>query len=162
MFGPLYSVFVVEVGGSFFHASSTWAAYMFTAGFLMFLCSKYEDSLKNKRVFLIVGYFVLAFGALSFAFVSSVEHVYLVQIINALGVGIVDPILKASYGKYEDKGKEAQEWALFDGGDKILIAIAAFLGGIFITYFSFSALFVVMFIIQLIAALLAFGLERKE
>jgi len=163
LFGPLYSIFVLEVGGSAFHAGASWGLYMLIAGLLMFYFSKIADQSKTSRKNMIIAaYFILAFGALAFTLIKNPIHIYLVQIINAIGVGLLDPAWKAMYAGMEDKGEEAQEWAWFDGGDKIIIAIAAFLGGIFVTYFSFKYLFVFVFLIQLIAALISIKILRNN
>lgn len=162
LFGPLYALFVLQVGGSAFQVGTTWGVYMLVAGILMFYFSKIADhSESNRRKMITSGYFILAFGALAFIFVQNPIHIYFVQLLNALGVGMLDPAWKAVYAKSEDKGKEVQEWALFDGGDKILIAIAAFLGGIFITFYSFRNLFIIIFLVQIIAAVISMKLLKK-
>jgi MFS family permease len=153
LFGPLYSLFVLKVGGSAFTAGATWSAYMLAAGLFIFLFGKFGDVFySHRKGMIIAGYFVLAFGALAFVMVTNTFDIYLVQIFNALGVGLLTPIWKASYARTEYKGKEAEGWALFDGADYILIAIAAFLGGVYVTYFSFTNLFIAIFVIQIIAA----------
>lgn len=163
LFAPLYALFVFEVGGSAFHAGATWGLYMLAAGLIMFLFSFIEDHVHRLRKKMIVGgYFVLSLGALSFILVQNPMHIYWVQLINALGVGMLDPAWKAVYAKDEDIGKESEEWALFDGGDKILIAVAAFLGGVFITSYSFKQLFLVMFAIQFVAAVISIKLLQRK
>lgn len=153
LFGPLYAIFVLEIGGSAFHAGASWGFYMFIAGISMFYFSRIEDScIKCRKKMIVTAYFILSIGSLGFILVQGPIELYIVQFINAIGIGMLDPAWKAIYGKTEDKGKEAEEWALYEGVDKILIAIAALLGGIFITYFSFRMLFVIIFAVQITAA----------
>ena len=156
LFGPLYSLFVLRVGGSAFTAGATWSAYMLAAGVFIFLFGKFGDVFASHRKGIIVaGYFVLAFGALSFILVRNTFDIYLVQIFNALGVGMLTPIWQAAYSKTPYKGREAEGWALFDGADYILIAVAAVLGGAYVTYFSFTNLFIAIFFIQMVAAFIS-------
>ena len=163
LLGPIYALFVLQVGGSAFHVGATWALYMFVAGLVAFYFSKIADhSGKNRRTFIITGYFLMALASLAFVFVDNLMQVYFVQFLTALGVGMLDSSWKASFAKYEDKGKEVQEWALFDGGDRILIALAAFLGGLFVTYFSFKVLFIIIFVIELIAAVFSIKMIKKN
>ena len=156
LFGPLYALFVLKVGGSAFTAGATWSVYMLAAGLFIFLFGKFGDVFASHRKGMIVaGYFVLAFGALSFVLVRNTFDIYLVQIFNALGVGLLTPLWLAAYSKTEYRGREAEGWALFDGADYILIAIAAFLGGVYVTYFSFVNLFIAIFVIQIVAAFIS-------
>lgn len=162
LFGPLYAIFVLGVGGTAFTTGATWSIYMLTAGVLMLIFSRYEDNVVEHRKHMIVaGYFVLAFGALAFVLVNKPIEIYAVQVFNAIGVGMLYPAWKAAYSKEEDKGREAQGWAMFDGVDNILIAIAAFLGGVYVTYFPFKTLFFVIFAIQIVAAFLSIKILRK-
>jgi MFS family permease len=162
LFGPLYALFVLKIGGSAFHAGASWGLYMFIAGISMFYFSRFEDSSKKcRRTMIVISYFILAFGSLAFLLVRVPFQLYMVQIVNALGIGMLDPAWKAVYGKFEDKGKEAEEWALYEGVDKILIAIAALLGGIFITYLSFTYLFLIIFVIQIIAAFMSMKILKN-
>ncbi len=162
LFGPLYALYVVQVGGSAFHVGATWSMYMFITGISMIYLSKIADkSDRNKKVMIVSGYFILSIGAFMFAFVQNTTQIYLVQMLNAFGVGLLNPSWKAMYSKLEDKGKEAQEWASFDGGNTILTAMAALMGGLFITYFSFQSLFLIISAIQLFAALISLKILQK-
>lgn len=159
LFGPLYSLFVLGVGGSAFTAGATWSCYMLASGLFIFIFGKFEDVFYSHRKLMIVaGYFILAFGALAFTLIQNVAEVYPVQIFNALGIGLLTPAWDVIYSAEPYKGKEAEGWALFAGADYILIAIAAFLGGIYVTYFSFRNLFLVVFAIQIVAALVSMKL----
>lgn len=159
LFGPLYSIFVLGVGGSAFAAGSTTACYLLAAGIFMFVFGKFADVFSTHRKALVVmGYFILAFGALFFILIQNVDEIYPVQIFNALGVGLLTPAWDAIYAAEPYKGKEAEGWAMFAGADYILIAIAAFIGGAYVTYFTFKDLFLVVFAIQFIAALISIKL----
>lgn len=162
LFGPLYAIFVLKVGGSAFTAGATWSLYMLVAGFLMFFFSRFADRVYSYRKRLIVaGYFVLAFGALAFILVTDPAEIYLVQVVNAIGVGMLTPAWQAVYSKAEDRGREVREWALFDGVNSILIAIAAFCGGIYVTFFPFKSLFLLIFAIQIVAAFVSIRILRN-
>ncbi|MBI5073451.1 MFS transporter [Candidatus Woesearchaeota archaeon] len=163
LFLPLYAVFVQSLHGTVFHAGASFGVYTLTAGIIVFIFGKLEDKILDKRKMLCVGYFFLCLGPLSYLFVTSIPLLYLVQVINAIGVGIFTPAWKSLYSKDEDIGKEAQEWSLVDGGDMILISIAAVLGGFLVNWYGFRMLFLLMFFAQVIAFFFCLQiLWRKE
>jgi MFS family permease len=160
--GPLFSLFVLDVGGNAFHAGASLAVYACTAGSLMFLFGKFEDKNFNMKKMIVIGYFILAFGALAFILVDNLLKLYLVLILNAIGVGITNPAWKSVFAKDEDLGKEAEEWAFFDGGNMILTAVATFIGGWLITVSGFKILFLIIFVIQIIAAFLSMKILKTS
>lgn len=131
---------------------------MLTAGIMLFLFGAFENKLKNKQVMVVIGYFILAFGALSFLLVHNITALFVVQIVNAIGVGMVNPAWKTIYSKSEDKEKEAEEWAFYDGGNMILIALGTFIGGCLVSLYGFPAIFFIMFVIQILGAIISLKL----
>ncbi|MBP7119418.1 MFS transporter [Candidatus Woesebacteria bacterium] len=162
LFSPLYAVFVQRLDSNLLVISSTWGVYALFQGIVMILFGKIEDHFKDKRPMIVAGYLLLSVGALSFAFISTVTQLYLVQAINALANGILLPAWKSVYSKAQDKGKEAQEWSLFDGGNLILASIAAFVGGYIVTVVGFTWLFFIIFVFQLVTGLFSLSLLNKH
>lgn len=152
--GPLYSLLVLNKGGSAFHAGASWALFSIVAGILMFYFAKVEDHVaKNRRMMIVVGYFILSLGALGYLLVNDLFSLYAVQLINAAGIGMLDPALKSLFSRDEDAGKEAEEWADLDGWDHILMGIGAFIGGYIIVLFNFYTLLFLIFLLQLFGAI---------
>ncbi len=145
-----------------FTIASSWGVYTLTTGIMILILGALENRIRNKKLMVVVGYFVLALGALSFLLVTNVMQLFMVQIFNAIGLGIVTPAWKTVYSKAEDRGKETNEWAFYDGGNMILMAIGAFLGGFLITKYGFSVVFVSMFFIQIIAAIISVRLLTSQ
>jgi hypothetical protein len=75
-------------------------------------------------------------------------------------MGIMTPATKATYSRAQVKGKEAGGWGMFDGGNYILMAIAAFSGGLLFKAGGFQAIFIAMICIQTGAMLLALNNKR--
>ena len=110
----------------------------------------------------VIGYFLMAAGAAAYLLVSSIGELFAVQLFNAIGVGLVTPAWRTTYAKAEDRGKETEEWAFMEGGNRFFIATGAILGGFILKYYSFKAIFVVMAILQLGAALVAMQLLKAK
>lgn len=149
---PIYAIFVLGIGGTAFDAASSWALYGILTSISVLLLGRLGDSSIDKRKLIVAGYLLTAAGALSLYFVDRLAYLYAALALNAIGVGILFPAWKAVYAKYSDKGFEAGEWALFDGGNYLFTGIAALAGGYLVTLYGFKTLFLAMFVVQLIAA----------
>lgn len=159
---PLYALFVVEIGGTGSHASFSWAAYAATAGLLMLVGSRFLNKVPQwwSRI-IISGFFILAVASFGYLTIHSILALYLIQFIFALGVSMTMPTMKLMYAKYADRGREAEEWALLDGGNLLILSGAAFLGGWLFDLIGFAAVFILMGSTQVVAAVLAYFSLRK-
>jgi MFS family permease len=162
LFLPLYAVFVQFIGGNVFHAGASFGTYTLTAGIVTFIFGKLEDKILDKRKMFCLGYFFVVLGASSYLFITELWHLYIVQVLNAVAFGIFNPAWKTLYASDEDLGKEAQEWALVDGGDMILISIAAVLGGFLVNWYGFRMLFFLMTFVQIVAFLFSLKIIGKK
>ncbi len=150
MLGPIYAVFVDEIGGNLLDASSAWAVFMLTMGIIVFLIGRWEDRLKHKERIIILGYAIRALGYLGYVFVYNQPSLLVVQFILGLGGALNIPAYDSMYTRFLDKGKEASEWADWEAMYYIMTAFAAIFGGIVASVFGFRSLFVIMFIFSLI------------
>lgn len=160
-FAPLYAIFAQKINASILVIASSWGVYTITTGLLMLIIGRIENNIPNKKYLIILGYFILSFGALSFLLVQNTFHLFAVQLLNAIGTGIVNPAWKTLFSKSEDTGEEAKEWSFYDGGNMLFIGAGSIIGGILVKEFGFSALFVVVFFIQFTAAIVSLNLLRK-
>jgi len=69
-----------------------------------------------------------------------------------VAVALATPTYDALYSLYGDRKQKGYEWGLQDGEEYIFSAIGVIIGGFIVTYFGFRTLFVLMGIIQIIAA----------
>ena len=161
-FTPLFALFVDGLGVGQEMVGIAWAVNMYAAALMIILFGKYEDRVKNKELIVVIGYFLMAAGAAAYMLVSSIGELFAVQLFNAIGVGLVTPAWRTTYAKAEDRGKETEEWAFMEGGNRFFIATGAILGGFILKYYSFKAIFVVMAILQLGAALVAMQLLKAK
>lgn len=155
LFGPLYSIYVLRLGLSTVQIAGALALYSFTLGCLMLVAGHMQNSSTRITAGIIFGYFILMLGGVGFLTMHTLHEVYLVQMVNAIGGGIITPAWKALYSRYARPGIEAREWSYFDGGNQILGATAILLGGIIIAAFGFRAIFYLMIFLQLIGAMIS-------
>lgn len=159
---PLYALFVLEIGGSGAHASFSWAAYAASAGLFMLIASRFLNKVPRwwSRI-IISGFLLLAAASFGYLAVNSLLDLYLIQVVFALGVSMTMPTLKLMYSKHADLGREAEEWALLDGGNFLILSGAAFLGGWLFDLVGFAAVFILMGTTQAVAATLTYFSLRK-
>ncbi len=62
LFGPIYAIFVENIGGDLLTAGTAYGLFAVSAGVLIFLIGKIEDKIKNQERLVILGYVLSCFG----------------------------------------------------------------------------------------------------
>ena len=164
LFGPLYAVFVTEIGGDIFDISWAWAAYLIVSGVLTIILGKMSDSY-NKHHFLILGFIITIISTFSYIFVTNSLYLFIVQIGLGIGSALIWPVWDVLFSKFQDKNEEGEEWGLSEGGWNIAAGISLILGSVIVFYFGFSMLFILMgifYILGLILIILTIVSIKKE
>jgi len=151
LLGPLYAVFAERVGGDILQITWAWAVYLIVGG----VCSIYFARLADKKIdvrkVLMAGYALNTIGTFGYLLVDSPARLFIVQGILGLSSALATPTWDALYSKYEDKGKRVSQWGIADGGPDIITGVAVIIGGLIVNFYSFTALFIIMGTIQIIA-----------
>ena len=72
MLGPIYALFVKQIGGDVLAASGAWATFMIVSGLGIFLMGKIQDKIKREKPVIIIGYSLQSLGFLGYFFVSNI------------------------------------------------------------------------------------------
>jgi len=161
MLGPLFAVFAQRVGGSVLDISWAWSIYLIIVGILVMFVGKVSDKIGKEKL-MVAGYALNAVFTFCYLLVSKPLHLFLVQ--GGLGVAaaLSIPTWMALYAKHADKDKDGFTWGIGTGLNRILTGIAIIIGGLIVTYFSFTTLFVTMGIIQVIATIYQAMILKKR
>ena len=159
LFAPIYAIFVEHLGATIIDAGFAIGIYSIVFGVLIILLGKIEDKYTNQRHMVFIGYIILAFCALGYIFVQNAMQLFILQVFIGIGSAILTPAWDALFSKYEDDGKEAFEWSIWEGGTNIILGITAFLGGLIVVAFGWALIFVIMFIFEIIGAISSFRLS---
>ena len=151
LIGPIYAIFVEEIGGDLLTAGSSFAIFSMVSGILIFFVSKIEDKIKNTKKFLILGRLLGAIGLGGYILVENPLHLFIVQAILGLSVAIKSPAFSAVFSKNLDKGKYASEWGMLQSIYYVSIGVAAIGGGYIAQELGFKVLFWIMFILSIIS-----------
>jgi len=162
LFGPIYAVFVEEIGGDLLTAGSAYAAFAISSGIIIFFISRWEDHIKHHEKMVVLGYGLGCVGFLGYLFVKNPFDLFLVQIILGAGVAIGTPAFDGLYSNHLDKGKFCSEWGLWESMDSIVAGISALAGGFIANTFGFRPLFIIMFIFSLIALITSLLLLKEN
>jgi len=161
LLGPIYAIFVENIGGDILTAGYTWAIYSISLGVATFIFSRFEDKLPKEKM-IVLGYGLLSFGHLGYYFVQNATHLFMVQIYMGLSLALIDPIWSAYFTIKTDRRREAAEWGDWGAGTNIAIGIAAVVGSYIAHQFGFKSLFLIMFVIGLISTGISYLLLKKR
>ena len=151
MLGPLLAVFTERIGGDILDISWAWATYLIVTGVMYILVGKVIDGKKYKDKAMVLGYTLNAIFTFGYLFVSSPIQLFIVQAGLGISAALATPTWNALYSKYGNKKHDTYEWGLAGGEASIITGISVVIGGIIISYASFTTLFITMGTIQFIA-----------
>lgn len=153
MIVPFFGILAQSVGGDILDISWVWATYMVIAGIFTIIVGKISDERISKEKLLVVGYALNAIFTFGYLLVSSTWHLFFVQAGLGIASALATPTWNALYANHNDRRSSGMLWGLADGQEQIVTGIATAVGGLIIAHLSFTALFVLMGIIQTLAAL---------
>lgn len=162
MLGPLFAIFTEKIGGDILDVSWAWATYLILAGILYILVGKITDTYDNKEKIMVLGYALNALCTFAYLLVSTPWHLFLVQAGLGIAVALATPTWNALYAKNEDRKQAGFEWGLAGGMAEIITGIAMIIGGYIVSYGSFTLLFTVMGITQIIATIYQAKILKKK
>ncbi len=161
MLGPIYALFVKEIGGDLLDASFASSLFALAAGVTVFILGRYSDKVKEQELIVVAGYALMGLGFLFYIFADSVIHIFLIQILIGLGEATYSPSFDALYSKHLNRKKAGSQWGAWEATNYFSIALGAILGGLVVTMFGFTVLFVIMGVACLTSALYIYLLPRK-
>lgn len=161
MLGPIYALFVDQVGGDLLDASLAGAAFSLAAGFTVIISGKITDKIKEQELILVLGYIVMGIGFFLMTLVNSIWLLLLVQVIIGFGEAIYVPAFDAVYSKHLDDDNLGSQWGAWESMNYFTAAAGAIIGGYLVTKWGFSPLFVLMAILSISSGVYIYRLPRK-
>jgi len=161
MLAPIFALFVDKIGGTLLDASMTVGAFALAAGFTSLLSGKYTDKIKEKEYIVIAGYLIIGIGFLLMFFAESVAMLVFIQLLIGFGQALYSPAFDALFTQHANRKKMGRQWGAWESMYYFTTAAGAFLGGLIVTIFSFSAMFVIMALLCFGSAVYILFLPRK-
>jgi len=160
LFVPIYAIFVEQIGGTVETAGFAYALFCFAAGILIIILSKWEDKVKHRGKLLALGALLNCFAFVYYFFITSIAELFVAQFLLGLAAAIYLPTHDAMYSEHLDKGKFASEWGDWEAVNYFMTAIAAALGGILVSLYSFRLIFIIMACLSFLAFLISLKLVK--
>lgn len=162
MLGPLFAVFAQKVWGDVLNITRARATYLIVTWVLIVIIWKISDKIINKRKLVFAGYILNAILTFAYLLVSSPAQLLILQAWLGVAAALATPTRDALYSKYSNK-----KWSWFirglaDGGTEIFTGLAVIIGWLIIVYASFSTLFIIMGIVQIISVFLLYPILKNK
>lgn len=161
MLAPIYALFVQKVGGDLLDASFAGGTFAFVAGTTVLVSGMYSDALRKKKLVVVLGYLVMGVGFLLYIWVSSIWFLLAVQVLIGFGEAIYNPAFDALYSQHLEPGKTSTEWGAWEATNYFATAVGAVAGGLIVTKFGFTPLFLIMSVLCFSSAAYIHFLPKK-
>lgn len=154
---PVFALFITQhiQGGSVMVVGLASFAYWFTLSLVLIPAGRYLDknrSEKDDLYFISIGTALGGIAVFGFIFAYLPWHIYVLQGLYAIGMGMNIPGYTAIFTRHIEKGREALSWSTRASLVGIGAGIAGGLGGIVANFFGFKILFLGVAILLLISA----------
>jgi len=158
---PIFAIFLTDQihGGNIKVAGYAAAIYLVVKSLVVIPFGMYLDKNhgeKDDLWFIVIGNLLAASVFFAYIFSYLPWHIYFLQAVYALGMGMNIPAYAAMFTRHIDKDREAFDWSVRSSFIGIGGAVAAALGGIIASYFGFKVLFIGTGIFILISAFIPF------
>ncbi len=161
MLGPIYALFVVEIGGDLMDAGLTASVYGLAAALTSLVSGIYADKIKENEYIIILGYLIMGIAFILFFFVDNIWFLFVVQALIGIGEAVYLPAFDAIYSKHLSKGNTGKEWSYWEVMKYFIYIIGAALGAYLVTLFGFGAVFILMAGLCFFSAIFIFFQPRK-
>lgn len=152
MMGPLYAIFTEKVGGDILDITWAWSAYLVCTGLCYILIGRIFNKRGYKVEMMVLGYLLNAILTFAYLLVSNPFQLFLVQAGLGVAEAVGTPLWDTLYAKNLTEDHDTYAWGLSTGQSQIVSGVAFAIGGLLANFYSFHLLFIVMGIVQLIAA----------
>ena len=163
---PIFAIFVASsiVGGSVGVVGFASAVYMASFSVARLVSAYYVDrkfSERQRIALSAVGTVLLGFCYLLYVFARLPWHIYLLQIVNAVGVAFRYSPFMSLFTRYIDRGQESFEWGINGAVTSLGQALTAAVGGVLVEKYGFKTVFIIVGVFVLIGLIYPYMIYRE-
>jgi MFS family permease len=159
LIGPIFAIFLLQdiQGGSAQVAGFATAIYWITKSTIQIPLAKYLDRNHGERddfLFMTGGLFLA--GLVPFGYLASTLpwHIYILQIVYAIGMAMAVPAWYAIFTRHIDKGSEAYEWSVYSTMLGFAFGISGAIGGFAVGIVGFKVIYFIVGILTITSSIL--------
>ena len=153
LLGPLLAVFTEKIGGDILDIAWAWSIFLIVTGCCYIITGRLLTGKPYKAKVMVLGYGLNALFTFCYLFVSTPEHLFIVQALLGISEAIGSPSWDSLYSKSLNETNDSYGWGLAGGQSQIVTGLATLAGSFLVYYLSFNVLFILMGSIQLIATI---------
>lgn len=147
LISPIFAVFLLDAikGGDASVVGIAAGIYWITKSLLQFPVGRLLDRIKGEGddySFMICGTLLASLIPLGFLISSQPWHIYVLQILYALGMSMVIPPWGGIFTRHIDKGREAETWGFESSLLGLGVGIAGIAGGFIAKSLGFELIFI--------------------
>lgn len=162
MLGPIYAIYITQIGGDLMDASIAGFLFAISAGLITLLSGKFSDRVRHSDLVLVCGYILIGVGFLLYQYVDSIYSLFAIQALIGVGNAIYAPAFDKLYSQHLDRGNSGSQWGTWESLNYFMAAFGALLGGILVTQFGFSTLFYLMAFLSFISGFYLYALSPQR
>jgi len=155
LFGPIYAIFVKNIGGDVLAAGASYGIFAIVGGLFIFTVGRTNFFKTHSRGMVVLGFGMLALGGIGYLIVRNSEQLFLLQIFMGIADGILEPSWNGIFSAGLSEEQSIHFWSIFGAGQKIAIGIGGLIGGLLVTIWSFQTLFIIVTFLNTIATILS-------
>ncbi|OGC58184.1 hypothetical protein A3A70_00415 [candidate division WWE3 bacterium RIFCSPLOWO2_01_FULL_42_11] len=144
LFVPLYALFTESVGATPFISGLLYAVHFISATIVGFFIYKLKDGRLPTKSLLELNYLVRGSGWFIIGLFPTLSVLFLVQILVGVSEAFGNAAFNTMFSDHLDKNRHVSDWATWDLWKNPMVALAAILSGLVVTFYSFSILFFLM------------------
>lgn len=158
---PLWSNFVLQIGGNLQTAGIAIAIFSIVIGGFMCLAGKIEHHYQHDEWFMISSQCVVLLSYIGYFFVHHPWQLYLVEMGLGIGGAFQSPAICAIYQRYFTQKQSALFWAVWNGFYNIAMGSGALLAAVLVSYFNYKTMFAVLTGVAALCLFVTIGLMMK-
>lgn len=150
MLVPIYAAFTDKVGGSILDAGIAYAVFSMATGIVISAVGTRAFFQTHVKRFLILGFVLSAVCDLGYVFVQNKWQLFAAQLALGLGTGLIEPAWDSLFTD-DIEHSSLGHWSVWAGGSHFVSGLAAVAGGLVVAFSSFTALFILMALVDGVA-----------
>jgi MFS family permease len=156
---PIFSVFLIKeiLGASLVTVGIATSIYWILKSIIQVPIAVYLDKTNGERddfYALIAALIIVGLAAISLTAATRVWHIYIIQVIKAIGFAMYVASWPALFSRHLDKKHTSLDWSLDSTSVGLAIGITGFLGGIIVTWLGYAAVFILAGLFSFISAVI--------
>ncbi len=159
---PIYAIFVKNIGGDILDAGIAYGLFSISSGVFVLVVTKTHFFKTHLRGMVVLGYTLVTLGQLGYFLVETPLHLFITQVIIGIATGLLDPSWDSLFSFGKNEADAVRSWSLWSGGQRIVTGFGAMAGAFVVGAYSFTLLFGIMFVFNLLAVFISLRLFLKE